>query len=341
MSDAVRVYFDEAAFDHDPGSHHVESASRIRSLVSTLHDQQLGYVEVLTPSAPSWEAVARVHHPAYIERVRALEGRSVALDPDTQLSPNSLSAIRGGVAAATAGIDALAKGEVRRAFSVMRPPGHHAEADRAMGFCIFNNCAVAAAHAVAAGFERVLVIDWDVHHGNGTQHAFYDRRDVLVFNVHQFPFYPGTGAMEEQGRGPGVGYTVNAPFPPGMGDADYARLFRELLVPVAESFAPSMVIVSAGFDGHREDPLGGMRVSGEGFAQLAKTARDIADRFAEGRLFLLLEGGYDPAAVRESALACLAIQHGDTGPETRHDYARGSDAHLRELLSCHRTHWKL
>jgi acetoin utilization deacetylase AcuC-like enzyme len=194
------------------------------------------------------------------------------------------------------------------AFALVRPPGHHAEADRAMGFCLFNNVAVAAAHAIAAyNLKRVLIVDWDVHHGNGTQHTFEIRRDVLFMSTHMWPEYPGTGDFEEVGRGDGAGFSVNVPLAYGMGDADYSAVFEQVLAPIANAYQPELVLVSAGFDAHEADPLGQMRVTARGFARLCALVKDVADRHARGRLALVLEGGYDLRGLAESVRACVDV----------------------------------
>ena len=210
-----------------------------------------------------------------------------------------------------------------------------------MGFCVLANVAIAAEHArQQLGVQRVLVIDWDVHHGNGTQHIFAGRDDVLVFNTHQSPHYPGTGAVHEQGVGAGLGYTVNAPLPAGLGDGDYAAVFARLLRPVAASFRPDLVLVSAGFDAHRDDPLGDMQVSAEGFAGLCAVAREIAEDTAGGRLVLALEGGYDLAGLADSVHGCVEVLAGASPGRAPAASATG-EAVLRMLLAEHGRRWKL
>ena len=208
-------------------------------------------------------------------------------------------------------------GRARNAFAVVRPPGHHAEPDQAMGFCLLNNAAIAAEAARRAGAARVLIVDWDVHHGNGTQDIFAARDDVLYMSVHQYPFYPGTGAAREVGGGAGRGATVNCPLPGGQGDADYGVVFHDLFLPAARAFRPDLVIVSAGFDAHARDPLAGMRVSERGFAAMASVLAELADEACGGRLALMLEGGYDLAALTASVRATLEVMAGrreDFGP---------------------------
>jgi acetoin utilization deacetylase AcuC-like enzyme len=195
--------------------------------------------------------------------------------------------------------------EIGPAFAFVRPPGHHAEADRAMGFCLFNSIAVAAAHARAGGRARVAIVDFDVHHGNGTQAAFYDDPSVLYVSSHQFPYYPGTGAATEIGRGAGAGYTVNLPLEAGAGDADVDEVYRRVALPVLEAFAPEVLLVSAGFDAHEDDPLGALRMTPAGFAGLARLLHGVAVRHCEGRLALVTEGGYDLDALEASLGATL------------------------------------
>jgi acetoin utilization deacetylase AcuC-like enzyme len=206
-----------------------------------------------------------------------------------------------------------------------------------MGFCLFNNVAVAAAHARAQlGCSRVLIVDWDVHHGNGTQQIFYERDDVLFFSSHRFPFYPGTGAAREIGRGKGEGYTVNLPLPPQLGDGDYIALFRDLLVPIADRFAPEFVLVSAGFDAHRADPLGGMSLTENGYAALCTLVRDIADRHAAGRLVLVLEGGYNLHALAGSVRSCVEVLAGTAANLPGSDVQPG--ARTQEIAEMIRAH---
>ncbi len=209
-----------------------------------------------------------------------------------------------------AAVEAVWAREAANAFVWARPPGHHAEQAQAMGFCLFNNVAVAAEAARRLGAERVMILDWDVHHGNGTQHFYETRRDVLFLSSHQYPFYPGTGGPEEIGRGAGQGFTVNCGLPAGQTDADYGAVFEDLFLPIADAFAPDLVLVSAGFDPHARDPLAEMEVSERGFAAMCAAMRRLAAAHCDGRLVLVLEGGYDRAALTGSARACLEVLTG-------------------------------
>src|SRR5262249_8522735 len=207
-------------------------------------------------------------------------------------------------------VEAVGSGRAESAFALVRPPGHHAEADRAMGFCLLNNAAIAAEAARRLGAARVLVLDWDVHHGNGTQHIFEARDDVMYMSSHQWPYYPGTGASREVGTGAGRGFTVNCPLPAGQGDADYGVAFHDLFLPAARACAPDVVLVSAGFDPHERDPLADMRVTERGFAAMATAMAELAQEACGGKLVLLLEGGYDLAALAHSTRACLEVLGG-------------------------------
>lgn len=304
----------EGMLDHDPGhevrGEHPERPARLATLLDRFREAPAATSArwTLDTTAPesSRDVLEYVHDPAHVDRVLAARGRSLQLDPDTGTSPGSVDAALRAVAHATYGVRrVLDDSPARQAFALVRPPGHHARPDRAMGFCLFNNLAIAVEIARREfEVERVLVVDWDVHHGNGTQAAFWDRADVLVVDVHQAPHYPGTGALTEIGDGEGRGYTINLPVPAGLGDEDYLSLFRRVLIPVAGAFDPDLVVVAAGFDAHVADPLGDMRLSSDGFRRLAELVRAIADRHAGGRLLATLEGGYALDALADSVWAC-------------------------------------
>jgi len=250
------------------------------------------------PRSATRDELARVHDPGYIDLMAATSGHPTRLDEDTFTSPESWEiALLAAGAAAQAAEYALDHREA--AFALVRPPGHHAERDRAMGFCLFNNVAVAAAVALARGVERVAIVDIDVHHGNGTQAMFYDEPRVLYASTHQYPFYPGTGAADEVGDGPGSGFTVNAPLEAGATGADYDRVYRRAIVPILDRFSPQLLLVSAGFDAHEHDPLASMRMTAAGYANIVRQIVEVAAR--HGALALVTEGGYELPALA----ACL------------------------------------
>ena len=326
---------------HDPGAGHPERPARLEALHAALSGGAEGLPPIRwrQPKMATADEVARVHSRQLIEALEAVRGDSVQLDPDTALSPHSLDAVYLAAGAAMDAVDAAISGDGGGALALVRPPGHHAEAHRPMGFCVFNNVAVAAEHAIAThGLERVMVVDWDVHHGNGTQHAFEQRRDILFFSSHRFPFYPGTGALHEQGQQAGLGFTVNAPLPEAMTDGDYALVFESLLAPIALDFDPQLIIVSAGFDAHRLDPLGGMALSGEGYARLCTMLCELAQTTYGGKLALVLEGGYSLDGLVESVRGCASVMAGATAPEYAAATPRGERL-CRELRDAHRRHW--
>ncbi|MCX4239282.1 histone deacetylase family protein [Paraliomyxa miuraensis] len=341
MSSTLLLHHD-TMIDHDPGRGHPERPDRLRAIVSALRERPVEGTRWATPSSAAVEAILRVHSPEHLARVDAARGKQVSFDPDTHASPSTVEASYLAAGAAVEAVDAVLDGHARNAFAFVRPPGHHAEPDRAMGFCLLNNVAIAAEHALGRpGIERVMVIDWDVHHGNGTQAAFYERRDVLFFSSHQFPFYPGTGAVQEHGRGEGEGHTINVPLSAGATDGDFRRMFGDVVVPAAERFDPQLVLVSAGFDAHCQDPLGGMALTEEGFADLCATVKAIADAHAGGRLVLVLEGGYDLEGLAGSARACVEILAGAAAPGGPDTPSPVGDRGLRQAVEHHRRYWPL
>ena len=340
MADTL-LLADDGMLAHQQDPRHPESPERLRAIRERLALHPVAGTRWQTPRPATREEVARVHSPEYVELVDRVRGRRVHLDPDVVTSAGTTDASYLAAGAAVEAVEAVMSGAARNAFALVRPPGHHAEAGRAMGFCVFANVAIAAEHArKVLGCQRVLVVDWDVHHGNGTQHIFEARDDVLVFNTHQWPYYPGSGGLEEVGRGAGEGFTVNVPLPPGMGDGDYAAVFAGLLAPVAEAFAPDLVLVSAGFDPHRDDPLGGMMVTSDGFAGLCGAVRGVAERHAGGKLVLVLEGGYDLGGLASSVHGCVEVLAGATPPATAAASVIGEKV-LRRTQEQHRRFWKL
>jgi len=290
--------------EHDMGARHPESPERLRAIVARLQESgvfdRLVHIQPL-PAADEW--ITYIHAASYLETLkrRAPTHGRVSLDPDTSMSPGSLSAAYLAAGGLLTAADAIVSGSIDHAFCAVRPPGHHAEHDRAMGFCLFNNVAIAARYLQRKhGIARVLIVDWDVHHGNGTQHAFYDDPSVLFFSTHQYPHYPGTGRPSEEGEGAGKGTTINVPMTAGEGDDVYRQLFEKVLIPAADNFKPDFVVLSAGFDAHRNDPLASMGLTEDGYAELTRLVVQIAQRHCNGRVLSSLEGGYHLASLSAS-----------------------------------------
>jgi len=297
---------DARYLDHKPGDFHVESPMRLEVIYGMLDEEPGAWTEI--PARPARdEEVGRIHSARHIQRIKDTAGKErVALDTDTVTSSGSARAAFLAAGGFIEAVGAVMRGGVDSAFALVRPPGHHAEADKAMGFCLFNNAAVGACSLIEDhGLKRILIVDWDLHHGNGTQNSFYSTDKVLYFSTHQYPLYPGSGHWREMGQGPGEGYTLNVPLRAGKGDADYLHVFRTILKPAALAYKPEFVIVSAGFDVYGGDPLGGMEVTAEGFGALASEVMDIALECCGGRLALVLEGGYNGKGLKEGARSVL------------------------------------
>ncbi|MHC4947477.1 MAG: histone deacetylase family protein [Planctomycetota bacterium] len=311
----ILVLHDDRMRAHEPPAGHPERPARLEAARAAVAAAEADLVWA-TPGPAAPDRLRLAHAAGHVARIEPLDGRTAVIDADTSVSPGSVEAARLAAGAAIDAVEAVLADPARPALALVRPPGHHAESDRAMGFCLFNNVAVAAAAALDRGAcRRVLVVDWDIHHGNGTQEIFQARDDVLYFSSHRWPFYPGTGRREETGAGAGAGCTVNAPLPAGVGDTLLVDLYRRLLVPVADAYRPDLVIVSAGYDAHARDPIGDMTVTGRGFAALTALVRDIADRHAGGRLALVLEGGYDLDGLADGLRATVEVLAGATAPD--------------------------
>jgi len=292
--------------EHQTGSGHPERTARLESINRRMKESGLlDDLNVVQARAATREEIGAVHLEAHIDRVTHLIHSGVSyLDGDTTVSKKSLEAAYLAAGSALTGVDRLHSGQTKRVFCGVRPPGHHAEDDKAMGFCIFNNVAAAASYARAIGLaDRVLIVDWDVHHGNGTQQIFERSSDVYYYSLHQFPFYPGTGAAHETGVGEGKGYTLNRPFFGGEGDDDWLKAMDGDLQKIADNFRPQLVIISAGFDAHRDDPLAGMCLTEKGFAAMTGLVRNLANDCCEGRILSVLEGGYHLEALANSVIA--------------------------------------
>jgi len=306
---------DERYLDHRPGEFHPESHRRLEIIYEMLNnpDMKDKYLDVPVREATE-EELLYIHSKDYISTVAATAGKPYGyLDPDTRTSPGSYQAAllaAGGLCNAIAMVNS---GELNNAFALVRPPGHHAERNRGMGFCIFNNVAIGAAYARRKlGLQKILIVDWDLHHGNGTQHAFEDDPSILYFSTHQYPYYPGSGGFFEVGIEAGEGYTVNIPLSTGYGDAEYIAIYQRILRPIASEFKPDLVFASAGFDNYKGDPLGGMLVTATGFAGLTRILMEIADSNCSGKLVLTLEGGYNLQGLRDSVKSVLKELRGES-----------------------------
>ena len=303
--------YDDIYLEHKTTQGHPEAPQRLVAIVDRLKATGL-YPQLfkLSPKPVSSEWLTAVHTPEYVERAKeSCEGGAGYLDSmDVPISPKSYEAALAAVGGVLSAIDAVMEKKVTNAFCALRPPGHHALKDKAMGFCIFNNLAVGTRYVQKKhNLLKILIVDWDVHHGNGTQAAFYDDPSVLYFSVHQYPFYPGTGSETEKGSEKGLNYNINVPLPAGSGDADYVRVFREKLEPAALAFSPDFVLISAGFDAHKDDLLGSMKVTAQGFAELTQIVKAIAEKCCEGRLVSILEGGYHLDGLADSVEAHIQV----------------------------------
>jgi len=305
------IVYGDVYLRHTMPAGHPERPERLTAIIERLKKKDLySQFFLIEPSQAPLEWITTIHTKEYVERVReSCESRAGYLDTaDVPICGQSYEVALQAAGGVLGAVDMVMAGEIKNAFCAVRPPGHHALKDKAMGFCIFNNVAIAARYIQKHyGLERILIVDWDVHHGNGTQAAFYDDPTVLYFSVHQYPFYPTTGSEQERGTGEGLNYTINVPMPAGSNDADYKRIFEDELVAAALSFEPDFVLISAGFDACEEDTIGGMEVTAEGFGELTRIVKRIAERCCEGRLVSVLEGGYNLEKLADAAEAHIRV----------------------------------
>ncbi len=312
----VAIVTSPAYLKHDFDDH-PENAERLRAIASALDSPALGlreFLQAFDPQPATRAQIAYAHTPAYVDALeRVMDQAPGYIDSaPTYIVPDSFSVACLAAGGALRAVDAVCTGEARAAFALVRPPGHHAVADQPMGFCLFNNIAIAARHAQRQhGLDRVLIVDFDVHHGNGTQDILYDDPSILFVSTHQAGIYPGTGALTETGTGPGAGYNVNLPLPAHAGDASFARLTDEVIVSLADRFQPNLILVSAGFDAHWLDPLASLQLTLSGYARLTRQLASLADRHCQGRLAFILEGGYHLAALSGGVTTVLRTLLGE------------------------------
>jgi acetoin utilization deacetylase AcuC-like enzyme len=302
------IIFDNLFLEHDTGPYHPECKERLISIGDGLKTYRFSeHLLKLKARSASEKELNLVHPLSHISRIQKSAGRSLTqFDSDTVAGARSYEVALSAVGSILEMVDALFSGQIQNGFAFVRPPGHHAEPERAMGFCLFSNIAIAAAYALQKfKIARVLAIDFDVHHGNGTQKTFYDRKDVLYISTHQFPLYPGTGDFSEIGSGAGKGFTLNFPLPAGTDDSTYNLIFQKIIDPVGQAYKPELILVSAGFDAYTEDPLAGMDVSPKGFAGIARAILNLADRVCDGKVLFALEGGYHLAGLQRCVLHVL------------------------------------
>jgi len=350
---SLAIIRDDRYLEHNPGDGHPESPSRLQ-VIHDLIDKEFATLPRIAPRLATESELALIHDPFYIQKVANTEGRVHSqLDPDTGLSARSYEIARLAAGGLLQAVDSLLHNpqsemvtdhDVRNPqsiFAFLRPPGHHAEAGHAMGFCLFNNVAIAAAYAKETyGLKRILIVDWDLHHGNGTQHSFYDDRSVLYFSSHQHPYYPGSGNFDQVGIGDGEGFTVNAPFPTGFGDGEYLSVYDRILRPIALEYQPELVLVSAGFDPYFADPLGGMQVTADGFGALAGLIKDIADQTCNGKILLALEGGYNPQGLRDGVRSVLNSFLGKSSPLAKETQSKVSELVIERIVLAQKNYWK-
>jgi len=332
----MALYFSHpSSLEHDTGPH-PENARRLVAIEAALQADGWSDVERVSAPAATREQITRVHGERLLDALEALSARGGGpIDADTVASPQSFEAALHAAGGAVAATEALLGGEAKAAFCGLRPPGHHAERERAMGFCLFNNVAVAAAHGLAAcGAERVLVLDWDVHHGNGTEAIFAASPDVLYASIHQSPLYPGTGAADYAGEGVGDGYTVNLPVPPGAGSEEFLALVEHVVVPIGREYAPDLIALSAGYDAHRDDPLASCLVETDAYGDMTAAMRDLGAELG-APVLVCLEGGYSPPALAASVVATLAALNNGAAPRAASPEA--AEPHLSRL----RERWDL
>ncbi|MBA7610675.1 Histone deacetylase-like amidohydrolase [subsurface metagenome] len=341
----IAIVRDPIYLKHSNGPGHPEGPQRLQAIDRMLEEFPLkGQVTDIPARDANPAELAWVHEREYIKRIEQTRNRGYTmLDPDTGATADSYAAALRAAGGTMEAVNAVLTGQFESAFAFVRPPGHHAEAGRAMGFCLFNNVAVGALYAINThGLKRVLILDWDIHHGNGTMHSFYNSDQVLYFSLHEYPHYPGTGSMDEIGRGAGAGYTVNVPLGGGQGDGEYMAIFHDLFQPIVREFAPELILISAGFDAHRSDPLADMALSSDGYAGMTAAVKEVADDCCRGKIALVLEGGYNLSALSEGIAGVLLTLLGEgQGSPAGIPPANAYLAQvIKEIISVQKPFWK-
>jgi len=298
---------DKRYLEHNMGDYHVETPERLKAIYSMIDEEITFPYYSIVPRKAVEDEILAIHSRDYFEFIRNTSGKErVVLDPDTSTSARTFETALLAAGGVLQAVEDIIAGSIDNGFAFIRPPGHHAERSRAMGFCFFNNIAIAAHHLIKKhGIKRLLIADWDIHHGNGTQNSFYTRDDVLFFSTHQYPYYPGTGHWSETGEEKGKGYTINIPLSPGKTDEDYGYIYEKILFPIASQFEPEFILVSVGFDIYHQDPLGGMLVTKAGFSFMTSILQKIAVKYAGGRILFILEGGYNLQGLKEGSKEIL------------------------------------
>jgi acetoin utilization deacetylase AcuC-like enzyme len=338
------IVTDPRYLDHNRGAGHIEGPERLEAVYEMIAAGLPFPYEHIEPRAASREEIEYVHAHEYVDFLSLTAGRPyVSLDPDTSMTARSFDCALLAAGGAMKAADMIMEGRIRNGFALVRPPGHHAETNHAQGFCIFNNIAIVAEHLLRNhGLRRILIADWDVHHGNGTQNSFFLRRDVLFFSTHRYPFYPGSGYWPEIGAGEGEGFTVNVPLTAGKGDEDYVFIYRNVLEPIAAAYQPDFILVSAGFDIDRDDPLGGMNVTSAGFGALAAELLIMAEKSCRGRILFVLEGGYGLEGLAEGVKQVLLRLSGTGTPlSVKALISEAVRNEIAPVFEIHRKYWPL
>ncbi len=302
---------DPLFLEHDTGLGHPESKERLISILSFLESKSyFKDLRLFSPISAGVEDLERAHSTHHVKNILSLKGKKGYLDGDTPYSEGTSEAALLSAGSGLVLADKMIDGSIQNGMAIVRPPGHHAEKNAAMGFCLLNNVAVTARYLQAKGFAKISIVDWDVHHGNGTEEIFYEDDSVFFISTHQYPFYPGTGNAEDKGKGKGEGYNLNLPLQRGSGDEHYISLFKERVIPELEKFQPDVILISAGFDAHKKDPLAGMELSTHGYERLTRLLKQSSEDLCQGRLISFLEGGYDLKALAESVEVHVAALSG-------------------------------